>query len=255
MEVPGINERIKYLIDNFFDGSENAFSKAVGVSQGTINRLFRVDIRYNAVPIATDNTVTKIINSLGGVSKEWLTNGMGKPPENIQKMYAVSDSVENVLKDSPLEYVNTNDPEFLKKKTPFYDIDFYSGFDAVFNDQSTRPSYYFYHPDFIKADFAVRNSGNSMSEIIGSHDIVGLKQVNNWQEYFPEGEIYALITSNDLRTIKHVKKSKDKSHLILIPRPRSDVKHLYPDFEEIPLEMVINLFQVVASMDIKKLAL
>lgn len=248
MDIPVINQRIKFLIDNFFDGSENAFAKAIGVSQGTINRLFREDVRYNFIPEATNNTINKIINNLNGVNEDWLVNGLGNNPEKVSEKPKLSKLINVDLEK--LKPVLEPHP----RMTPFYDVDFYSGFDLIFNDQTIQPSYYFYHPDFEKAEFAVRNSGKSMSKILGPNDIIGMRAVNNWREYFPEGEVYGLVTSNDMRTIKHVKRKKESNDLILTPNPMDEFKHLYPEFEEIPKKMVSNFFQVVASMDVKKLA-
>lgn len=143
----------------------------------------------------------------------------------------------------------------VNKETPFYDVDFYSGFKSIFNDQTTQPSFYFYHPDFIKADFAVKNSGKSMGMVLSGNDIIGLRQILNWKDYFPQGEIYAVVTSNDLRTVKYVRKDPENKKLVLIPKPKEEDKFLFPEFEEVPIDMVIALFQVVASMDSRKLAM
>ncbi|MGV0854815.1 S24 family peptidase [Empedobacter brevis] len=141
------------------------------------------------------------------------------------------------------------------KKIPFYDVDFYSGFTKIFNDQTVAPSYYFYLPEFHNAQFAIKNSGKSMSKELGNDDILGLREVPEWQTYFPQGEIYAVVTTNDLRTIKKVRRDKDNKNLVLIPKPLDVDKFDYPEFEEVPISMVTALFQVVASTHSKKLAL
>lgn len=152
--------------------------------------------------------------------------------------------------------VETEEVESLPiKKIPFYDVDFYSGFTKIFNDQTVAPSYYFYLPEFHNAQFAIKNSGKSMSKELGNDDILGLREVPEWQTYFPQGEIYAVVTTNDLRTIKKVRRDKDNKYLVLIPKPLDEDKFDYPEYEEVPISMVTALFQVVASTHSKKLAL
>lgn len=141
------------------------------------------------------------------------------------------------------------------RQIPFYDVDFYSGFTQIFNDQTIQPSYYFYLPEFHHAELAIKNSGKSMAKELGTDDILGLKQVEEWQSYFPEGEIYAVVTSNGFRTIKRVRYGKDKDTLMLIPKPLDEDRFDYPEFEEVSKDMVIALFKVVASTHSKKLTL
>lgn len=175
------------------------------------------------------------------------------PEDRIQSIKDFFNEIErtNVTK---CDIINPEESSEIKQ-IPFYDVDFYSGFTQIFNDQTIQPSYYFYLPEFHNAELAIKNSGKSMSKELGSDDILGLRQINNWEEYFPQGEIYAVVTSNHLRTIKKVRRNKENTKLVLIPKPLDEDKFDYPDFEEIPINMVIALFQVVASTHSKKLAL
>lgn len=156
---------------------------------------------------------------------------------------------------TPQNMQTSNEVKHILKETPFYDVDFYSGFKSIFNDQTIQPSFFFYHPDFLKAEFAVKNSGKSMGEVLSGNDIIGLKQIHNWKDYFPQGEIYAVVTSNDLRTVKYVRRDPTNKKLVLIPKPKEEDKFLFPEYEEVPIDMVIAIFQVVASLDSRKLAM
>lgn len=160
----------------------------------------------------------------------------------------------NDLKDDDLIINQISDNNEVKQ-IPFYDVDFFSGFTQIFNDQTIQPSYYFYLPEFHNAELAIKNSGKSMSKELGSDDILGLKQIKGWEDYFPQGEIYAVVTNNNLRTIKKVRRNKENTKLVLIPKPLDEDKFDYPDYEEVPINMVIALFQVVASTHSRKLAL
>lgn len=53
-----------------------------------------------------------------------------------------------------------------KVGVPYYDIDFYGGFNKVFEEFSIYPSFYIQNPIFAKAEFAVNLSGRSMTGII-----------------------------------------------------------------------------------------
>lgn len=193
-----------------------------------------------------------------GVKSTYLSDAInGRVPVSdslLNKIY----EVYSYLKIENNEYVEVETEEIENlpiKKIPFYDVDFYSGFTKIFNDQTIAPSYYFYLPEFHNAQFAIKNSGKSMSKELGNDDILGLREVPEWQTYFPQGEIYAVVTTNDLRTIKKVRRDKDNKNLVLIPKPLDEDKFDYPEYEEVPILMVTALFQVVASTHSKKLAL
>lgn len=176
------------------------------------------------------------------------------PKDRIQAFKEYFEGIES--KNVTLSNITSNNEvKHILKETPFYDVDFYSGFKSIFNDQTIQPSFFFYHPDFLKAEFAVKNSGKSMGEVLSGNDIIGLRQIHNWKDYFPQGEIYAVVTSNDLRTVKYVRRDPANEKLVLIPRPKEEDKFLFPEFEEVSIEMVIAIFQVVASLDSRKLAM
>ena len=178
------------------------------------------------------------------------------PEDKINSIKYVYKTYFNSNSNDEYVEVETEEVENLPiKKIPFYDVDFYSGFTKIFNDQTVAPSYYFYLPEFHNAQFAIKNSGKSMSKELGNDDILGLREVPEWQTYFPQGEIYAVVTTNDLRTIKKVRRDKDNKNLVLIPKPLDEDKFDYPEYEEVPISMVTALFQVVASTHSKKLAL
>lgn len=214
------------------------------------------------------NASNGYVNSISkGIGNDYLERIRDKYPDLDIKWLLFQDELEklenktNVLEPNVInteksltDIINDNDLSEIKK-IPFYDVDFYSGFTQIFNDQTIQPSYYFYLPEFHNAQLAIKNSGKSMSKELGSDDILGLRQIEDWREYFPQGEIYAVVTSNDLRTIKKVRRNEDNTKLVLIPKPIDEDKFDYPEYEEIPIKMVVALFQVVASTNSKKLAL
>ncbi|GGF00476.1 hypothetical protein SAMN05443634_105204 [Chishuiella changwenlii] len=234
-----ITERIinivEYIKFTYKIKTNTALAKIIEIPQPNLSAILNGVEKYQ-----TEGFFNKLVDKYPIINKKWIETGQG-----------------NMLNDqTDVEELEVEEIEKLPiKKIPFYDVDFYSGFTKIFNDQTITPSYYFYLPEFHNAQFAIKNSGKSMSKELGNDDILGLREVPEWQNYFPQGEIYAVVTSNDLRTIKKVRRDKENKNLVLIPKPLDEDKFDYPDYEEVPISMVTALFQVVASTHSKKLAL
>lgn len=168
----------------------------------------------------------------------------------IERKYEYQE--EEVLKQEnevrSVEVVNQNNIQAQQEvvRIPYYDVDFAGGWSTEELFTNANPSYYISAPEFDRAEFACNLRGNSISKRIKSGSIVGLKEVKDWQTYFPNNELYGIITKNDLRTIKIVKRSKDKGFLDLIPDPLPE--HNTPSYEidSIPTDFVVRMFQVVA---------
>ena len=103
--------------------------------------------------------------------------------------------------------LNEPAPEY-QKGVPYYDVEFSAGFLEVENNQSAHPDSYISHPFFKGCDYVVRASGQSMAKVICHGDAIGLRKVNNWQEFFPFG-------SNRLFSNRGLKKELD-----FVPGPK-----------------------------------
>lgn len=69
-----INDRIKYIIDQYYKGNVTAFSREVGVTQGTIRDI--ITGRRNS---PTAKTIEKILNVITvSVNSTWLLTGEGE---------------------------------------------------------------------------------------------------------------------------------------------------------------------------------
>lgn len=133
-----------------------------------------------------------------------------------------------------------------KGKIPYYDVDFAGGWSTEELFTNAMPAYYISAPEFAKSEFACNLRGNSISNRIKSGAIIGLKEISDWEIYFPTNELYAVITKNDLRTVKIVKWGKDKKYLELIPDPLPEFNNPPYETETIPVDFVSKMFQVVA---------
>lgn len=131
-------------------------------------------------------------------------------------------------------------------KVPFYEVDFAGGFTSPEMFSEVKPSFVISSPSFSGADFACVLTGNSMSRRIKNGSVIGLKKINEWWEYFPTNEIYAIVTKNGLRTVKIVKRNSKSGYIDLIPDPLPEYNNPPYETETIRMEYVIGFYQVVA---------
>ena len=118
-----------------------------------------------------------------------------------------------------------------------------------------KPSFIISSPDFARAEFACNLVGNSISRRIRSGSIIGLRKIEDWQVYFPTSELYAVVLKNNLRTVKIVKRSKKEGFLELIPDPLPEYNHPPYEMELVPMDYVIEFYQVVAYAFFERLTM
>src|SRR5690606_375511 len=99
----------------------------------------------------------------------------------------------------------------IKNPVPYFNVDFAGGWNSEEIFSTSRPDFYISNPEFDRCEFACNLVGHSISRRIPNRSIIGLKQVDDWQTYFPTNELYGIVMKNDLRTVKIVKRSKNKN--------------------------------------------
>ena len=139
----------------------------------------------------------------------------------------------------PLNYEEKKTKANIEPGIPFYNIDFMGGFLDAYNDTTIVESYISV-PGYNNASCWCSVSGNSMSPKIDSGDMIALKQINDWQNYVNFGEIYGIVTKNELRTIKIIRKGSDDKHFRLVPINVEEY-----DEQEIDKENILYVFKVV----------
>ncbi len=172
--------------------TKNSFALRVGINPSNFNRKMKEEGEEGKLPFS--NKDFKLILDATGLSPEWLKTGEG------EKM-----SDKGVLQASK----KANVPK------PFYDVDFALGFATMYNDTPNVPNKYVSVPGYEKADFWCRTSGDSMQPVINGGDMIALKEVLDWQDFLPMNEVYAIMTTNDLRTVKVLRKGSDDMRLTL----------------------------------------
>lgn len=126
---------------------------------------------------------------------------------------------------------------------PYYNVDFIGGFDIVLNDQTTTPEYLIDFKKYNEATCWCNVTGHSMEPEITHGDIIALKKIED-KSFLPLGEVYAIVTTNGMRTIKRLGPSSDPKCYTLVPTNKS------PEYgiQELPKNMIEHIFQVLGCM-------
>lgn len=208
--MDAIIERIGSFIEESGE-TKNSFSTRVGINPSNFNRKMKGELPFTNKDFAKIHEAT-------GLSPDWIKTGEGEKTSCVGAKKEVGIS------------------------KPFYDVDFALGFDSMYNDEPNVPSRFISVPGYEKADFWCRTSGDSMKPFISNGDIIALKEVADWQVFLPMNEVYAIMTTNDMRTVKVVRKGTDDNHFIL---------HAYNedyDDQEIAKEAIMRVYKVIGAL-------
>lgn len=127
------------------------------------------------------------------------------------------------------------------KGVPYYDEDFVLGFNEMGFPNSENPEFLISIPKFRNATLWCNATGHSMEPEINNGDIVALELVED-PSFLLMGEIYAIVTTNGLRTIKRIKKGSTADTYTLVPSNREY------DSQEIPRNKILRVFKVLGNM-------
>lgn len=188
--------------------TQKELARLMGVNENTITRILR---GYTDV---TEDIITKLQTASGCIfNHQWLRG------EDVP-----------MLADMEEMPVVTMEPT---KGRPYYNVDFRLGFDIMTNDQTQNPDYMIDFPPYNDVDCWVNAHGDSMAPTISSGDIVALKYISD-HSYLINGEIYAIVTTNGLRTIKRIRDNGETFTLIADNQevgeqiiPKQLVTHVY----------------------------
>lgn len=206
----GLRERLmQFIADKGLTVQE--FEIRTGLSNGAVSKM-------------GDNTRTSTLDKISTIfpdlDVDWLRTGKSEQTTMLQ---------------SSISYT---------KGRPYYNVDFIGGFDIAMNDQTVNPEYYIDFPPYNKDGIIWCNiTGRSMEPQIGHGDIIALKEVNDWQSYLNYGEVYAIVTHNELRTVKIVRKGSDENHLRLVPINTEEF-----DEQEIEKSMIMRVYAVMGCI-------
>ncbi|WP_290093231.1 S24 family peptidase [uncultured Duncaniella sp.] len=210
-----INTRIKAICDSVFKGNLSQMAKSTYISRTTL-----ISIIGEQQSTPGYDVLRKIVEmSTASINETWLLTGEGE-------MYS---------KENPVPQISYTDG------APYYDESFELGFDELMAPSYENPEYLIRMPGYEKATLWCNASGHSMEPEINNGDIVALRRIDDFS-FLPFGDIYGIITTNGLRTIKRLGKSATPGCYRLIPTN--------PEYDEqdIPLEKILIVYRVMGAM-------
>lgn len=191
--------------------SVNSFEKSIGVSKSYFNNTKNISAKV----------LSDIVRVYSDLSSDWLLTGNGE------------------MEKSSSPVIN-----YERKGSPYYNVDFIGGFDLVLNDQTINPDYYIDFEPYNKEGLIWCNiTGHSMEPVINHGDIIAIREIKDWHSYIPYGEIYAIVTTNNLRTVKIIRKGDDTYSYKLIP-----INTAGYDTQDISMDKIYKVFEVVGSV-------
>lgn len=188
---------------------------------------FEAHLSNGAVSKMGDNTrkstLDKISNTFPDLNKAWLLTGEG---EMIHQLPSSSNSI--------ISYT---------AGVPYYNVDFIGGFDLVLNDQTINPEYLIDFKLYNEATCWCNVTGHSMEPEIAHGDMIALKKIEDFS-FIPFGEVYAIVTTNEMRTIKRIGPATNPENYSLIPTNKS------PEYgiQELPKRMIRHIYHVLGCM-------
>lgn len=159
------------------------------------------------------------------VRKSWLVDGEGQK-------YRLPEEV--------LETLPARRSYDVRVGVPYYNVDFKMGFDLMENCQTVNPDYMIDFEPYNSCDCWCNARGDSMAPTISNGDVIALKEVRDPKSCLINNEIYAIVTTNDLRTIKRVKDNGDTITLIPDNKEYSE--------QTILKEMLYKVYRVMGSI-------
>lgn len=207
-------ERIAKIIQQFCE-SKADFARKVGEKPQTVSNWVARD--------NGNNVLNKIVEAFPQINKDWLMTGHGDMLISGNKITVPQ-----------ISYT---------KGVPYYNVDFIGGFDIVLNDQTINPEYLIDFQKYNEATCWCNVSGHSMEPEINNGDIIALKKIEDFS-FLPLGEVYAIVTTNGMRTIKRLGPSRNPECYTLVPTNKS------PEYgtQELRKDMIQHIFQVLGCM-------
>lgn len=190
--------------------------------------------------IITKQKISNIENGITDVSTEILQDFVIHYGDKINVNYIIKGE-QPMLTDKQ----ESEDKPIISYSSgvPYYNVDFIGGFDLILNNQTINPEYYIQFKPYDKATCWCNITGHSMEPEINHGDIIALREIQD-ASFLPYGEIYAIVTTNEMRTVKRIGPSSNPDNYTLIPTNKS------PEYgiQELPKNMILRIFEVMGCM-------
>ncbi len=159
-------------------------------------------------------------------------------PENVQRLLVVMD--ERGI-DDPVFTSSLNSVVSYRTGVPYYDEDFVLGFNAMGFPSSENPEFLVDMPRYNNATLWCNATGHSMEPEINNGDIVALQLIDD-PSFLLAGDIYAIVTTNGLRTIKRIGRGESEDSYKLLPTNKNY------EAQDIPKKMILRVFKVLGNL-------
>lgn len=183
---------------------------------------------------------------------EWIITGRGEQSAiKSISLKVIDDAGKIIYSDNDANNIDTKVDMYATKDhtpeisytdgTPYYDVDFECGFDELIHPGAPNPECLIRMPGYEKATMWCNATGRSMEPEISNGDIIALQKIDDIS-FLPFGAVYAIVTTNGLRTIKRLGRSEIPGCYKLIPTN--------PDYDsqDIPVKMIYCVYRVMGSM-------
>lgn len=235
-----IKKAVLYLISEEIiseKSTQKDIAQTMGAKNSTnTNYALNGDKRY-----LTDSFLKRFNNAFNNIfSIDWLLTGDGEMlvTEKESKQETINEPDNTHKEDS-----NEQPQISFTKGVPYYNVDFIGGFDLILNDQTVNPEYLIDFKKYNDATCWCNVTGHSMEPEINHGDMIALKKIED-ASFLPLGEIYAIVTTNDMRTIKRLGAGKTDDSYTLVPSNKSS--EYSP--QQLPVRMIRAIFQVLGAM-------
>jgi hypothetical protein len=227
--IPPLNKRILELIE-YKQLKPIEFCIKLGYSDTTTHSTIISGKEFSK------NVLTRILQTFPDIEKKWLLEGKGDMTKPA--MASEPATLYRTAKSLPLI---PHDPN--GKSIPFYDTDVYATIIPSMSDVvAMKPSAFINIPMFNQGEYAVPVTGHSMKGYINHGDWVVIKKITN-HESIMYGEAHLIVTKSDnLKTVKFLKPSKNPEKLTLVPY---NIEQFEP--HEIRKDDVIEIYRVIGS--------
>ena len=189
----------------------------INKSEGYVRKLMVPNQSFGLEPVRA------ILNSIPDINSDWLITGEGEM------------LIDKINFELPKVSYTTG--------IPYYNVDFIGGFDVVLNDQTVNPEYLIDFKKYNDANCWCNVTGHSMYPEITHGDMIALREIKDFS-FLPLGEVYAIVTTNGMRTIKRLGGGADDDHYILVPTNKAPEYGIQP----IPKKMISKVFLVLGCM-------
>lgn len=217
MEINGnsqiaIAKRLSEYIEYDAITTPSQFAAKAGIDASGFHKMLKGQLKI------TTATLKKIATAYD-LNFDWLLTGEGE-------MYVANDPTPEIS---------------YTEGVPYYDEMFECGFDELTAPNSENPEYLIRMPGYEKATLWCNASGQSMAPEINNGDIIALRRIEDIS-FLTYGDIYGIITTNGLRTIKRLGRSEKEGYYRLIPTNKEY------DEQDIPISKIALVYRVMGTM-------